>query len=68
MAKSAVEKPQDEEQVLIEKAKKLMEKARQIREGKILKAGKAAEEFHKSGFSDLDGFKKRLNEILGKPV
>lgn len=62
-AKAKENRTMDEEQALIEKAKVLMEKAKRIREQKILKAGKAAEVFHKS--SDIDALKKELVNIFG---
>jgi len=48
------------------KAKKLLEKAAELRNQKLISIGKLVAQHHKTGFADfsLDSFKKQISELL----
>jgi len=52
--------------VIEAKAKKLLEKAAELRNQKLISVGKLVMQHHKAGFADftLDSFKKQINEML----
>ncbi|MGO9014881.1 MAG: hypothetical protein ACLQF0_07870 [Dissulfurispiraceae bacterium] len=52
--------------VIEAKAKKLLEKAAELRNQKLISVGKLVMQHHKAGFADfnLDLFKKQISEML----